>query len=249
MRWYQRFFRRGLTEKHLDAELRFHLEQQIACYVSAGMKPEEARRRAWLEFGGLDQVKEECRDVGAAHVLETLAQDVRYGLRQLRRSPGFAAVAVLTLALGIGANTAIFALVNAVILRSLPVERPGELYQVQMVDADEGGGEGGSAFSNPLWEQLRDQQDVFSRVFAWGDFDKFELAGGGHDSCCPWNLGQRWLFQRPRAAPRCGTLDCRVRRTAWVPGSRRAQLWLLAGALRRGEGCHWQHTLRRPPSL
>ena len=71
MRWYQRFFRRELTERHLDAELQFHLEQQIADYVSAGMKPDEARRRARLEFGGLDQVKEECRDVGAArHVAQ-----------------------------------------------------------------------------------------------------------------------------------------------------------------------------------
>jgi len=124
MRWYQRFFRRGLTEKHLDAELRFHLDQQIADYVAAGMTPEEASRRARLEFGGLDQAKEECRDVGASHFFEILIQDLRYGLRLLARSPGFAVVALLTLALGIGLNTSIFSVVDGLFLRSLPAENP-----------------------------------------------------------------------------------------------------------------------------
>jgi putative ABC transport system permease protein len=163
MRWYQRFFRRELTEKRLDAELRFHLEQQIADYISAGMKPEEARRRARLEFGGVDQVKEECRDVGAAHVLETLIQDLRYGLRMMVKNPGFTAVAVITLALGIGANTAIFSVVNASLLQSLPFTDPDRIVWVGEKD------HGSVAPAN--FFDWRRQNHVFSAVsayFSWG---------------------------------------------------------------------------------
>jgi putative ABC transport system permease protein len=161
MRWYQRFFRRGLTEKHLDAELRFHLDQQIADYVAAGMTPEEASRRARLEFGGLDQAKEECRDVGASHFFEILIQDLRYGLRLLARSPGFAVVALLTLALGIGLNTSIFSVVDGLFLRSLPAENPDQLVwmygmrQGQIVSA-----------SYPDYLDLCRQDVVFSGIIA-----------------------------------------------------------------------------------
>jgi putative ABC transport system permease protein len=130
MRWHQRLFRRARTERRLDAELRFHLDQRIAEYVATGMTPEEARRRTRLEFGGLEQMKEECRDVGAARFVETLIQDIRYGLRQLRRNPGFTAVAVITLAFGIGANTAIFTVDYATLLAPLPYPQPNQLVMV-----------------------------------------------------------------------------------------------------------------------
>ena len=163
MRWYRRFLRRQVAEKQIDAELRFHLDQQIDDYVAAGIAPEEARRRARLEFGGLDQMREQCRDVGAAHWLETLTQDVRYGLRMLRKNPGFTAAAVLTLALGIGANTAIFSLVDAFLLRTLPVKDPQQLVFVDRVTAK---GRVDDDFPYPTFEQLRDRNHSFSGTFA-----------------------------------------------------------------------------------
>ncbi len=120
-------FRKSAVEREMEDELRAHLEQETEKLVASGFSREEAMRQARLEFGGLDGVKEECREARGISFVETLLQDVRYGLRQLRRNPGFTAVGIITLALGIGANTAIFSVANALYFTELPVPNPGEL--------------------------------------------------------------------------------------------------------------------------
>jgi predicted permease len=123
------------AESRLDAELRYHFDRMVRESIAAGMPPEEARRRARLEFGGLEQLKDDCRDV-RGRWLKDFWKDLRYAARGLRRRPGFLLVSVLSLALGIGANTAIFSLIDAVMLRSLPVKEPERLVRIARVQPD-----------------------------------------------------------------------------------------------------------------
>ena len=122
------WFRKRPAEDRLDRELGYHFDRLVRDFIAEGVSPEEARRRARLEFGGVEQIKEDCRDV-RGRWLEDFGKDLRYAARTLRRSPGFLAVSVLSLALGIGANTAVFSLINALMLRSLPVKEPQRLVE------------------------------------------------------------------------------------------------------------------------
>src|SRR6266581_5699779 len=196
-------FRWAQADQELDDELRDHLERKTEEYVAQGTTTEEARRRARIDLDGIEQTKEKCRDTWRVNWIQDFVQDLRFGLRMLRKSPGYTGVAVITLALGIGANTAIFSLIDAVMLRMLPVERPEELMQVQYAESDWSGE--GASFTNPLWEQVRDRQDVFSVAFAWGT-DKFDLAQGGavHLANGIWVSGD--FFNTLRLRPSAGRL-------------------------------------------
>ena len=130
MSWLRRLVARERMDVELDKELRFHFESQVADKVRAGVAESEARRLTRLEFGGMEQIKEECRERRGTLWLESIWRDVQYALRRLRKAPAFSCTVILTLALGLGANTAIFSLVHNILLRSLPVADPASLYRI-----------------------------------------------------------------------------------------------------------------------
>jgi putative ABC transport system permease protein len=175
---FRSLFRRDTVESEAEAELRFHFDQQVEKYIKLGLTREEALRRSRLEFGGHEQIKEEIRDARGVNLIETLFQDIRYGVRILGRTPVISCVAILSLALGIGANTAIFSLIDTVMLRMLPVEKPEELMQVRIHEPRSPNDESNPIFTNPLWEELRNRQDIFAGIFSWS-LTQFDLAQGG----------------------------------------------------------------------
>jgi putative ABC transport system permease protein len=165
---------RQKLENGLAEEIRFHIDQQTEKNLGAGMNREEARRMALLKFGAIEAVKESTRDEIRPAVLEDSVRDLRHGLRLFGRSPGFTVVALLSLALGIGANTATFTLIEAVILRELPVREPQAL--VQIVGVVPGEESAQQFFSYPTVQWLGDHVSTLSHVFTWysGDVETTE---------------------------------------------------------------------------
>lgn len=173
MSWYRRLLnlmRSDRVARDIEREMDFHLAERVDELVARGMSEAEARREARRRFGHRPALKERVYNVDVLAWLDSTLADVRYAVRALRANPGFTLVAVLCLGLGIGANTAIFSLINAVVLRSLPVRHPEELVHLT--------GNRGDVFSNPQWEQIRDGQDVLSGTFAFAD-QSFNLTAGG----------------------------------------------------------------------
>src|SRR5467141_1859083 len=130
MSWWKSLFQKRALEAQLDSELRFHIEKLTNDYIADGMAPEEARRKAVLEFGGREQIKEELRDVHRVRVIESAMANLKSAFRFIRKSPSFSAVIIVTLALGIGANSAVFSAIDAILLRPLPFPNGNQLMKL-----------------------------------------------------------------------------------------------------------------------
>src|SRR2546430_1225938 len=186
-------FRWAQTDQELDDELRDHLERKTEEYVAQGMAQEEAQHRARLDLGGIELTKEKCRDARRVNWIQDFVQDLCYSLRMLRKSPGFTAVAVLTLALGVGANTAIFSFIDAVLLRSIPVKDPQQLVVFNWSaranpklqghssygDCADQTGIGDCSFSIPFYKTVRAQAGAFSGMAAFAGPLDVDLSGNG----------------------------------------------------------------------
>jgi len=206
------FVRPGRAERDLAREIESHLELLEDDFRRRGMSAKEARLAAKRAYGGIEQAKELHREARSWLWLEQVRQDIRFSIRTLCKSPVFSLTAVLTLALGVGANTAIFSLIDALMLRSLPARHPEQLLQVNMA----GRGIWGVAdpfLSNPVWEQVRDRQDVFSGLFGYA-VTRFDLSGRGEARYVQGNYVSGQFFETLGLRPIVGRVitsadDCR----------------------------------------
>jgi predicted permease len=166
--------KRSQLNREIDDELRDHLRMRTDANIAKGMSPEQAARAARLRFGNPDVLKERIESEDAELSIETLLRDARYAVRGFTGSPGFTAVAIITLALGIGGNTAVFQLLDAVRLRSLPIQKPQELVELRIIGGNKGFGVTNEEYDNftvPMWQEIRRHHDPLSGVFAWRNAD------------------------------------------------------------------------------
>jgi hypothetical protein len=236
----KRFFRRAWWDDERARELESYLQLEIDDNLARGMSPEAARAAARRKLGNATLVREEIYQMNTVTIVDSVWRDLKYGARLLRLNPAFALVAILSLALGVGANTAIFQLLDAVRIRTLPVADPGRLVEIRI--SDPVGGRTGQfsgrrpSLTNPLWEQVRDRQQVFSEAFAWAS-PAFDLTTSGEARTAQglWVSGD--FFKGLGVPALVGrTLNAQDDRRA----ARGAQLRLLAARIRR------QRVGRRP---
>ena len=177
LRRLRAWWRRDALGAEGNAEFQIHIEARSEELAGSGLTEAEAMAQARREFGNVTRHREDNYESHGLVWLDSLAKDLHYSVRRLRMSPGFTACAVLSLALGIGANTAVFQLINAVRLRSLPVARPSELVEIAPKSDLIYGVGNGQPMSYPIWKQVHDHADAFSGSLAWG-FDNFRLGSG-----------------------------------------------------------------------
>src|SRR5579863_1110227 len=173
---------RGRLDQDFQQELDAHLDLLTDENVRRGMALENARRAARMRLGGVIQLRENHRQQWGLPIAESLLQDVRYGLRQLRRSPGLTSVVILSLALGIGANTAIFGVINAVMLRMLPVQEPERLVQIAFEGRHSAESFVGESFAYPVFKELRQRNQVFTDISSFDYWDSFDSRPAKADS-------------------------------------------------------------------
>jgi predicted permease len=197
-------FRRKELDVRLDEELRAHVDLAIAENMRRGMAPEEARTAALREFGGVTQTRERYRVQRGLPWVEQIVRDVRFAMRQLRKSPGFTLTAILTLTLGLGANTAVFSLINALLLRPLPVPHADELV-VLRADSDDDGKYGPNYNSAaPLARALEKRHDVFDSVAAYTGMSRFQVRGASGSANVPGSIVSGQYFSVMETQPLMG---------------------------------------------
>src|SRR5207248_10368196 len=214
-------FRKDQVDRELDEEVGAYLEMEAAEKMKEGMSPKDAVRTVRLERGSLEITKEVVRSGGWESLVDTLWRDLLFAVRMLRKSPGFAAVAVLTLALGIGANTAIFSLTDQILLRELPVPHPEQLFILRSPGPNHGHtwgdvDQGAQSFSYPMYKDLRERATVFSGLLACRRIT-VNVSGHGETQAAHADLISGNFFQTLAVQPVLGRLFASSDETA--PGA------------------------------